>query len=289
MSFKERYQIVSTLGKFSISFPVGFTAFLGYVVVKQAFDIYSLAVFAGIFLLSSAASLLNQIQEHKIDALMRRTSKRPLPSALLSLGEAGVIGGIFFILGCLILYFVNLEALFWGIMGLVWYNFIYTPLKRVTAFSVFPGAVVGAIPPIAGWMAAGGEFWDINLLLFAFFFFIGQMPHFWLLVIKYGDQYSDAGLPSLTKLFSIDQIMRINMVWLWASFVSAFFFTVSKLIQSPIVSILLIVSTLVMMVWALYITFFDARTHEQKIRPMFIYFNSYYLWVMMLFILDVLI
>ena len=289
MSFKERYQIVSTLGKFSISFPVGFTAFLGYVVVKQVFDIYSLAVFAGIFLLSSAASLLNQIQEHKIDALMRRTSKRPLPSALLSLGEAGVIGGIFFILGCLILYFVNLEALFWGIMGLVWYNFIYTPLKRVTAFSVFPGAVVGAIPPIAGWMAAGGEFWDINLLLFAFFFFIGQMPHFWLLVIKYGDQYSDAGLPSLTKLFSIDQIMRINMVWLWASFVSAFFFTVSKLIQSPIVSILLIVSTLVMMVWALYITFFDVRTHEQKIRPMFIYFNSYYLWVMMLFILDVLI
>lgn len=289
MSFKERYQIVSTLGKFSISFPVGFTAFLGYVVVKQAFDIYSLAVFAGIFLLSSAASLLNQIQEHKIDALMRRTSKRPLPSALLSLGEAGVIGGIFFILGCLILYFVNLEALFWGIMGLVWYNFIYTPLKRVTAFSVFPGAVVGAIPPIAGWMAAGGEFWDINLLLFAFFFFIGQMPHFWLLVIKYGDQYSDAGLPSLTKLFSVDQIMRINMVWLWASFVSAFFFTVSKLIQSPIVSILLIVSTLVMMVWALYITLFDARTHEQKIRPMFIYFNSYYLWVMMLFILDLLI
>lgn len=51
MSFKERYQIVSTLGKFSISFPVGFTAFLGYVVVKQVFDIYSLAVFAGIFLL----------------------------------------------------------------------------------------------------------------------------------------------------------------------------------------------------------------------------------------------
>lgn len=147
---------------------------------------------------------------------MRRTSKRPLPSALLSLGEAGVIGGIFYswVFNSL---FCKSGGSFWGIMGLVWYNFIYTPLKRVTAFSVFPGAVVGAIPPIAGWMAAGGEFWDINLLLFAFFFFIGQMPHFWLLVIKYGDQYSDAGLPSLTKLFSIDQIMRINMVWLWAS------------------------------------------------------------------------
>lgn len=289
MSFKERYRIVSTLGKFSISFPVGFTAFLGYIVVKREFDINSLAVFVGIFFLSSAASLLNQIQEHKIDALMKRTSKRPLPSAMLSLGEAGVIGGIFFAFGCALLSFVNIEALFWGIMGLVWYNFIYTPLKRVTAFSVFPGAIVGAIPPIAGWMAAGGAFWDINLLLFAFFFFIGQMPHFWLLVIKYGSQYSDAGLPSLTKLFSVDQIMRINMVWLWASFVSAFFFTVSKLINSPVISILLIVSTMAMMFWAVYITFFDGRDNEQKIRPMFIYFNSYYLWVMLLFVLDVLV
>lgn len=287
MTVKERYHIVSTLGKFSISLPVGFSAYLGYVVVKREFNIEGIFVFLGIFFLSSAASLLNQIQEQKIDGLMKRTRNRPLPTATATVKTASYIGLVFFVFGIALLYFVNTPALFWGLMGLVWYNFIYTPLKRVTAFSVFPGAIVGAIPPIAGWVGAGGELISNQLLLLAFFFFIGQMPHFWLLVIKYGNQYSGAGLPSLTDIFSVDQIMRINIVWLWASFVSAFFFTVSKLLHSQFISIALIISTIAMMGWAFNITFLDKRENELKIRPMFIYFNSYYLWVMLLFVFDV--
>ncbi len=289
MTSKEQYKVISTLGKFSISLPVGFSAYLGFVVATQGFGINGLYIFLGIFLLSSAASLLNQIQEQQIDVKMDRTCGRPLPKAQITNLQAISIGFVFFTLGCLFLYLVNLPALFWGIMGLVWYNFIYTPLKRITAFSVFPGAIVGAIPPIAGWVGGGGDLLNDKLFLLAFFFFIGQMPHFWLLVIKYGNQYSKAGLPSLTNIFSVDQIMRINSVWLWASFVSALFFTVSKLIQSQAISIILIITTIAMMIWALKITFFDSRENEKKIRPMFIYFNSYYLWVMMLFLLDVIV
>ena len=287
MTYKEQFKIVSTLGKFSISLPVGLTAYIGYIVASRSFRLEGWLIFAGIFLLSAAASLLNQIQEKRIDALMARTLNRPLPTSKISINRTIVIGLTMFIVGSILLYLVNLPALFWGIMGLVWYNFIYTPLKRVTAFSVFPGAIVGAIPPIAGWVGGGGELFSDKLLLLAFFFFIGQMPHFWLLVIKYGNQYSGSGLPSLTNIFSVDQIMRINIVWLWASFVSALFFTVSKLIQSPTIASLLILSTIAMMVWAAKITFFDKLENEKKIRPMFIWFNSYYLWVMLLFVADV--
>ena len=68
--------------------------------------------------------------------------------------------------------------------ALIWYNGIYTPLKRKTAFAVVPGSVIGAIPPMVGYVAAGGSALDPQILAFAFFMFMWQIPHFWLLIMK---------------------------------------------------------------------------------------------------------
>lgn len=287
MTFRKRYNIVATLGKFSISLPVGFSAYVGYVVASKQFDGKGILVLIGIFLLSAAASLFNQIQEQKTDALMDRTKLRPLPKASISNENAAIIGFVMLLVGAVLLYVVNIPALIGGLVGLLWYNLIYTPLKRVTAFSVFPGAIVGAVPPIAGWLGGGGELFSFPLLLLGFFFFIGQMPHFWLLVIKYGSQYSSAGFPTLTNIFSVSQIMRINMVWFWASFVTALFLPFTKLIHQQTIIIALVFLTIIMMAWSLKITLFDKRANELKVRPLFIYFNSYYLLVMFLLLLDV--
>lgn len=287
MTLNTELKIVSTLGKFSISLPVGFSAYVGYVAASREFDFKGILVLFGIFLLSAAASLFNQIQERHTDSLMERTKNRPLPTALITPKKAFVIGVVMLIIGITSLYFVNIQALIGGIIGLLWYNLIYTPLKRVTAFSVFPGAIVGAVPPIAGWLGGGGELYSFPLLLLGFFFFIGQMPHFWLLVIKYGSQYSKAGFPALTNVFSISQIMRINMVWFWASFVTAFFLPFTKLITVELLTITLVITTALMMAWSLKITLFDKLSIELKVRPLFICFNSYYLMVMVLLLLDV--
>lgn len=287
MTLRDSYRIVSTLGKFSISLPVGFSAYVGYVVASKQFDGKGILVLIGIFLLSAAASLFNQIQEQRTDALMDRTKLRPLPKTAITNRVASIIGVSMLIFGAALLYLVNIPALNGGLVGLLWYNLVYTPLKRVTAFSVFPGAIVGAVPPIAGWLGGGGELFSFPLLLLGFFFFIGQMPHFWLLVIKYGSQYSSAGFPTLTNIFSVSQIMRINMVWFWASFVTALFLPFTKLILHQFNIVILVITTLIMMGWSLKMTLFDNRANELKVRPLFVYFNSYYLLVMVLLLLDV--
>jgi protoheme IX farnesyltransferase len=98
----------------------------------------------------------------------------------------------------------------------LWYNGVYLLLKRVSAFAVVPGSVVGAIPPVIGWCAAGGVATEARILEVAFFFFLWQIPHFWLLLLLFGKDYEEAGLPTLTQTFAGDQLRRITFVWILA-------------------------------------------------------------------------
>jgi protoheme IX farnesyltransferase len=98
-------------------------------------------------------------------------------------------------------------------LAVVWYNGVYTPLKRLTAFAAVPGGLVGVLPPAIGWVAAGRPLWDWRLAAFGFFFWVWQVPHFWSLVLIYGRQYERAGLPSLSRHLSQDQIARLVFVW----------------------------------------------------------------------------
>jgi protoheme IX farnesyltransferase len=111
----------------------------------------------------------------------------------------------------------NPVAMLLGVFTVLWYNGVYTPLKRVSAFAAIPGGVVGAVPPIIGWTAAGGEATDPRILAVAFFFFVWQVPHFWLLLLRIGDDYARAGLPTLTRVFTRAQLARIIYVWMIAT------------------------------------------------------------------------
>jgi protoheme IX farnesyltransferase len=104
-----------------------------------------------------------------------------------------------------------------GVFAVFWYNALYTYLKRFTAFAAVPGALIGAIPPLIGYSAAGGRLGDPLILLVAIFFFIWQIPHFWLLMLMMGDQYRDAGLPAITAKFARPQLARITFTWMLAT------------------------------------------------------------------------
>ena len=122
-----------------------------------------------------------------------------------------------FVVGLGFLYFgANIEAFLLGIAAIIWYNVIYTPLKRVSALAVVPGALIGAIPPAIGWVAAGGMITDPGLIVLSLFFFIWQIPHFWLLLLIYEKDYKKAGFPVLTDLFSREQFTRITYTWIAA-------------------------------------------------------------------------
>jgi len=280
----ELLRIISELGKVRISIPVAFTTFTGYILSHGKFDRGFVLPFIGIFLLACGASAFNQLQETETDKIMKRTAGRPLPSGRISKTGAFVIALVYFILGCFVLYFgPGLLTLLVGISTFVWYNLIYTPLKKVTAFAAVPGSMVGALPPLAGWVAGGGSLTDPRALALGFFFFMGQIPHFWLLLLKLGKQYEGAGLPSLTQLLSNEQIKRLTFVWIAATAISALAFPLFKL-QDQIWS----VSLIILMSLALIVIFIPLLNRKKpfNVGKSFVLINVYYLFVMIVLIAD---
>ena len=190
----------------------------------------------GVLVLSSGAGALNQYQERKTDALMPRTIKRPVPSGRISPRRAFCFSLLLIFSGLLILFRTgSMMAPLLGLSAVLWYNGLYTYLKKKTAFAVVPGALIGAAPPAIGWLAGGRSLNDPGLLFVCFFFFVWQVPHFWLLVLGYGEEYRKAGLPSLTGIFTKFQISRIIFSWIFATAVSCLFIASNILTLPPLI------------------------------------------------------
>lgn len=198
------------LVKIRITMLVAFTTALGYILASDSLSLGFIYPVVGIFILACSSAALNQYQERNIDKLMARTTGRPIPAGRMTEGTALMISLSLLILGSVILLAgTNLMTLVVGLATYVSYNFIYTPLKRKIALAIIPGSLVGALPPVAGWVAAGGNMFDEKIILVAAYFFIWQIPHFWLLLLKYGKEYEGAGFPALTETLSRERIAKL--------------------------------------------------------------------------------
>jgi protoheme IX farnesyltransferase len=153
---------------------------------------------SGTAFLALGSGALNQIQEHQEDALMERTRSRPIPSGRISLSFAWTLSILLFAFGLALLHFVSLPVLILGAFAVISYNGLYTMWwKRKLAFAAIPGAIPGAIPILIGFQAAVGDLTDLRgYYLFAILFF-WQMPHFWVLALKYSNDYDQGGFPTL--------------------------------------------------------------------------------------------
>ncbi|MFZ4521113.1 MAG: protoheme IX farnesyltransferase [Bacteroidales bacterium] len=278
------FRVVFLLTRFPVSLAVTLTAFTAMVLSQVTLSLATLIPIAGIFLLASGASAFNQYQEWPFDELMERTKKRPLPSRRISTAEALRISTIFIIGGMLILlYFAPPVCFFLGLVNLVWYNGIYTYLKRKTAFAVVPGALTGVIPIFMGWTAGGGSLLAPEAMFLAFFLFLWQMPHFWLLTLKYGDEYRAAGFPVLTDLFSEFQIKIIVMMWMIASSGTAIMMVYFKILHLPLLGYSIVFLNLALLLFMAYQLFQSAN---MRYRLIFIAANTFMLFVMLSLIAD---
>lgn len=152
----------------------------------------------GTALVAAGTNALNQVWERDVDAHMRRTAGRPLPTGRLSVTEATVFAVSSGLLGVGYLsLFVNRLTAIIAAATLVSYVLVYTPLKRRTALATLVGAVPGALPIVGGWTAGGGTLDARAWLLFALLF-LWQLPHFLALGWIYRDDYARAGLPTLS-------------------------------------------------------------------------------------------
>ena len=154
----------------------------------------------GTALVAGGAAALNQVWERRTDALMRRTSMRPLPGGRLGAGEGAWFGALLSVIGLAQLAVaVNATAAGVAASTLVSYVLVYTPLKLRTPMATLVGAIPGALPPVIGWSAATGRISLEALVLFGIVFF-WQMPHFLAIAWLYRDDYANAGIPLLPVL-----------------------------------------------------------------------------------------
>jgi protoheme IX farnesyltransferase len=209
------------LCRYRIALFAALSAGFGYVVAGKSDTGEILALLAGVFILAAGASGLNQYQERRTDALMARTKKRPIPSGSIKSKHALYFAMALMAAGlCILSLSSGLSATAIGLSAAVWYNGIYTYLKRKTAFAAVPGGLTGALVPAIGWAAASGSPGDPRLIAICIFFGLWQVPHFWLLALEYGKEYEAAGLPSITLIFDNLQVLRITFVWIIATAVS---------------------------------------------------------------------
>jgi protoheme IX farnesyltransferase len=152
----------------------------------------------GTGLLAVSAFCFNQSLEIKFDRMMERTQNRPLPSERLGLKAGYAAGVVTLVLGSGLLFTqVNTLTALLGILTVVMYAAVYTPLKRLTTFNTLVGGIPGALPPLMGWTAAQNHIGTGGMLMFALLFF-WQLPHFLALAWMYKDDYRRGGFRMLS-------------------------------------------------------------------------------------------
>lgn len=188
---------------------------------------------AGVCLLAAGCSALNQVQERDVDARMERTRRRPVACGRLSV-RAGLALALTLAAGGLLLLATAGETAFvLGAFALLWYNGVYTPLKRLTAFAVLPGALCGALPPLIGWATAGGHPGDYRIVLLAGLLCLWQIPHFWFFALKYRDDFQQAGLPNVFTCFTPAQVHRVSLAWVFSLACAILLLPAFGLLQHP--------------------------------------------------------
>lgn len=182
------------LVKFKLSLTVVYSAVMAYLIAAQgSVDWFSVLILSvGGFCVAGAANALNQVLERDFDKLMKRTANRPLATGRMTVSEAVLAAGILSIIGLMMLAMFNPWASFFGVIALLSYAFLYTPMKRISPSAIAVGALPGALPMLIGCVAFQGELTSLALTLFLLQFF-WQFPHFGAISWLGFEDYQKAG------------------------------------------------------------------------------------------------
>lgn len=199
ISWLDKVRDIGVLMKFKLSLTVVFSAVMAYMIaVEGKANLAELIIlFLGGLLTSGAASGLNQVLEKDFDKLMNRTQNRPIAADRMSISEGVLISGIMSLIGISLLASFNPLTAFLGMVSLILYAFVYTPMKRISNISVAIGAIPGALPVLIGCTAAqNGTVTLLALALFTMQFF-WQFPHFFAIAWLADEDYKKAGFKLL--------------------------------------------------------------------------------------------
>lgn len=186
---------------------ITFTAVVGMCMSTPGMVPLSALIFGtlGIGLAAASAAAINHVVDHKIDSVMARTMRRPLPRGNLSIQGAILFAFLLGALAMVILtYFVNVLTAVLTAASLIGYGFVYSMyLKRATPQNIVIGGAAGAAPPVLGWAAVTGEL-DPHALLLFLIIFAWTPPHFWALAICRRKDYAKVDIPMLPVTHGVE-------------------------------------------------------------------------------------
>lgn len=190
------FSVVSALAGYAVSYRTG-----------QYFELlHPILLVIGLYLVAGGGFALNQAQEWKIDALMDRTRKRPIPSGLFTPFQGYAIGILMILGGLLVLGALGPLPAGLALLTLILYNGVYTLIwKRKMAFAAVPGAIPGAMPVVIGYSVNQPEIWRPDCVYLFLVLFLWQMPHFWALAIRFREDYRQGGIPVLPLRIGVDR------------------------------------------------------------------------------------
>lgn len=192
------FSVVSALAGYAVSFQAG-----------QDFDpLNPLLLVIGLYAVAAGAFALNQSQEWRLDARMKRTAQRPIPLGIFKPWQGYVIGLLLVVFGLVVLRVLGPWPAGLALFTVVLYNGIYTMFwKRNWAFGAVPGAIPGAMPVAIGFAANNPEIWRPECVYLFLVMFLWQMPHFWALAIRFRDDYEQGGVPVLPVSLGVNRAL----------------------------------------------------------------------------------
>lgn len=244
---------LASLLKIRLSLFIALSALLGFVLHAASLNRAAFFTFASVFSLAGGAAIINNVQDRRLDRRSTRTRHRPLAAQTVSVRTALALGLALISAGAsgLWLTAANVLPAFGGLLAVLLYNGLYTPLKRQTLLALIPGTACGMLPPWLGWLSAGGSQLAPDLILIMVILGIWQLPHFWLLFIYHAQDYQQLQIPSLAGCFPSRQGQRVLCCWISSFAVLTLLMPLFAMVSSPLWQYLLAANAATILWWSL--------------------------------------
>lgn len=246
------FKIYSSLTKFGIVIFVLLAGVAGYATsfqIENHFEIRHFIEFiGGLYFLSSGSLALNQVQEYKLDQKMPRTANRPIASGKIKPAAGLILAVAMLFVGINMLHELSVTAGYVAIISVILYNGVYTMYwKSKWIFGAVPGAIPGALPVTIGYAINNPDIFNSESIYLFLIMFLWQMPHFWVIAIRYVEDYRLGAVPTLPVTLGIPKTLFhiglytftycgvaiaspffLNTSWIYAALVFPFAFVLLK-------------------------------------------------------------
>ena len=266
MSTNISIPIIKELTKFRLTLSVVFSSFISYFLGATEINYIQLFyLVSGGILIVSSSNIFNQIIERDLDKLMKRTQNRPLPKKEITPKLALFLAIASCVIGLIFMYLINIKVAILAGISIFLYTAIYTPMKLISPFSVFIGAIPGAFPFMIGWVAATNHIGIEALTLFLMQFF-WQFPHFWSIGWSQNTDYEKAGFKMLpTGKKDKSTSAQILFYSIWAVLISIVpYFGITGELKLSIIGVIVVIILGAYLIYKSYILFLDGKNENAK-------------------------